>query len=64
MVKVIVIAETITSGIIGWVDIDKFDLSAKLLFDGVECDEVVTLDNKVFTNDTVLISLKFANLIF
>jgi hypothetical protein len=57
MVKVIVVTEAVGSRVIGWVDVDEFDLSAKLLLEGVECDEVVALDNEIFTNNSVCISL-------
>ena len=64
MVKAIIVAETITSGVIRRVNINQFDLRAELLFEGVECYEVVALDDEVFAYRAILISLKFTNLIF
>ena len=64
VVKTIVIAKTITSGVIRRVNIDQFDPPVELLFEGVEGDEVVAFDDEIFADDAVLISLKFTNLIF
>ena len=57
MVKTIVVAETITSGVIGWVDINEFDLSAELLFEGVKADEVIAFDDEVLAYRAVFVSL-------
>ena len=57
MVKTIVVAETITSGVIWRVNVNQFDLSVELLFEGVECNEIVAFDDEVFANDAVLIAL-------
>ncbi len=64
MVKVIVVTEAVGPRVIGWVNVDEFDLSAKLLFEGVERDEVVALDNEVFTDNPVRISLQFSDFAF
>ena len=64
MVKTIIITETITSGIIRWINVNQFDLSAKLLFEGMECDEVVAFDDEIFANDAVFVPLNFPNFIF
>ena len=64
MVKTIVVTETIGSGVVGWVDVNEFDLPVELLFEGMEGDEVVAFDDEVLANDTVFVSFKVANLIF
>ena len=66
MIKRVVISKSATFSfrIIRWINVNQFDLSAELLFEGVEGDEVVAFDDKVFAYRAVLISLKFTNLIF
>ena len=64
MVKTIVVAEAIGSRVIRWINVNQFDLSTELLFEGVERDEVVAFDDDVLANDTVFVSFKVANLIF
>ena len=64
MIETVVITKRIVSGIIGWVYVNEFDLSAKLLFEGVECDEVVAFDDKVFSDDAVFVAFECANFTF
>ena len=64
MIKVIIIAETVTSGVIWRVDVNEFDLSAELLFEGVEGDEVIAFDDKVFANCAVVIALDVRYVLF
>ena len=64
MVKIIVIAETITSSVIRWINVNQFDLSTELLFEGMERDEIVALDNEVFANRAVLVPLDVRYVLF
>ena len=64
MRKTIVILERIIFCIIRRVNVNEFDLSTELLFKGVECDEVVALDDEVFADCAVLIPLDVRYVLF
>ena len=50
MIKGVIVGKAVcgATGVKWRVNVNEFDLSAELLFEGVECDEVVALDNEVF----------------
>ena len=66
MIEGIVVGENIcfSTCIIRRIDINQFDLSAKLLFEGVECDEVVAFDDKVFAYCAIVVALDLCNVLF
>ena len=57
MVKTVVITETISSCVIRRVNVNQFDLATELLFKRVKRDEVVTLNNEIFADNSVLVPL-------
>ena len=59
-----IVTETIGSRVIGWIGVNEFDLSAELLLEGVECDEVVAFDDEVFTDNPVLVPLDIHYVLF
>lgn len=66
MIESIVISEDVrlSTCIIRRVNINQFDLSTKLLFEGMECDEVVALDDEILAEDAFFVALEFANFAF
>ena len=46
------------------ISINKFDLSAELLFEGVECYQVVAFDDEIFAYYPVRLSFEGGNLLF
>ena len=66
MVKGVIVGKTVCGATrVKWrVNVNQFDLSAELLFEGVECDEVVTLDDEVFAYHAVRISFEGGNPLF
>ncbi len=58
MIEAIVIAKTIIPCVIRWVNVNQFDLSAKLMFEGVKGDEIIPFDNQVFAYGAVFIAVQ------
>ena len=64
MVESVVIGENIcfSTSIIWWVNVNQFDLSAELLFEGVKGDEIIPFDNQIFAYRAVLIAIQICQL--
>ena len=59
MIKRVIISKSATFSfrIIRRINVNEFDLSAELLFQGMECDEVIAFDDKVLAYRAVFIAL-------
>ena len=64
MFETIIVVKTIPINIIRRVDVNQFDLSSELLFEGMESDEVVAFDDKVFANRAVFVPLDIRYVLF
>ncbi len=63
MIESVVIGKNICfpTSVIRRVNVNQFDLAAELFFEGVECNEVIALDDEILANDTLLVPLKLSN---
>ena len=66
MIKRVVISKssTFTFSVIRRIYVNEFDLSAELLFEGVEGDEVVAFDDEVFAYRVVVVALDLGYVLF
>lgn len=53
--KVVIVPESIISRIVGWIDIDELYFPGKLLSERIESNEIVPLDEEVFTEFAIRI---------
>ena len=66
MIERIIIGENIrfSTCIIWRVNINQFDLSSELLFESMECNEVIAFDDKVFADRAVVVAFNVRYVLF
>src|SRR3989338_10289016 len=62
MREIIIICKTISASIIRGININKLHLASKLRLETVQSKYIITLNNKVFFDYAVLITLDFTNI--